>query len=81
MIALDKLEPNERRLDFLELRVGAKQSWWSQRAWMILKASKSLLYIKRNILSNRGTLYFAPEVRMRRASASSVVISDKMTSF
>ena len=29
---------------------------------------KSFLYIKRNILSHRASLYLAPRVRMRRAS-------------
>ena len=28
---------------------------------------KSFLYIKRNILSHRASLYLAPRVRMRRA--------------
>ena len=36
---------------------------------------KSFLYIKRNILSHRASLYLAPRVRMRRATeVGSVVI-------
>ena len=31
---------------------------------------KPLFYIKRNILSNRASLYLAPRVRMRRASGT-----------
>ena len=33
---------------------------------------KSFLYIKRNILSHRASLYLAPRVRMRRASPVSI---------
>ena len=32
---------------------------------------KSFLYIKRNFLSHRASLYLAPRVRMRRASSPS----------